>query len=436
MNTQSTSPNSFPLALPVGTVLRNGDFTIEGVLGQGGFGITYRATDGGLHRTAAIKEFFPEGSQRMGKNVLSSGHSDGDFQNARTRFLQEARTLAQFNHPHIVNVYTIFEENNTAYMVMEFLGGDALSGLVESRGAMAPNLAIPIIEQVGAALEVVHRAGMLHLDVKPDNVIVEGSTPALRAVLLDFGLTRKLETATGYGTTRLDAFARFGTAGYAPPEQYSRMAQTGVYTDVYALAATLYFLLTGQIPPDSVDRASGAALPDPRSFNREVSPALAAALTSGLALDPQSRPQNVRAFLDLLDAPAVAQQSTPVAPRSTPVAPPATRRAPVDEEDENDLARRQNRPRDDDDDAPETMEEIFDQLFGGQDPFSKPAPRRRPNPFQIPQPMRRAPQQPQQGPFGQPTLRVSPGCGCGPSCISFIIFIFFVFTFLGALFNS
>jgi len=435
MNTQPTSPNSFPVALPAGTTLRNGDFSIEGVLGQGGFGITYRATDGGLHRTAAIKEFFPEGSQRMGKNVLSSGQPDSDFQNARTRFLQEARTLAQFNHPHIVNVYTIFEENNTAYMVMEFLGGNALSGLVESRGAMAPNLAIPIIEQVGAALEVVHRAGMLHLDVKPDNVIVEGSTPALRAVLLDFGLTRKLETATGYGTTRLDSFARFGTAGYAPPEQYSRVAQTGVYTDVYALAATLYFLLTGQIPPDSVDRASGTALPDPRSFNREVSPALAAALTSGLALDPQSRPQNVRAFLDLLDAPA-APQSTPAARQSTPVAPPAPQRTRVDEDDEGDLARRQS-PRRDEDDAEETVEEIFDQLFGGQDPFSKPAPRRRPNPFQFPQPMQRAPQQqPQQGPFGQPTLRVSPGCGCGPSCISFIVFMFFLFSFLGALFNS
>jgi len=425
MNINPTSTNSFPLALPAGTTLRNSDFTLDGVLGQGGFGITYRATDNGLHRRAAIKEFFPEGSQRMAKTVISSGSSDAEFQTARSRFLQEARTLAQFHHPNIVNVYTIFEENNTAYMVMEYLGGDALSGLVETRGAMSPSLAIPIIAQVGAALEVVHRAGMLHLDVKPDNVIVDESTPALRAVLLDFGLTRKLETASSYGTTRLDAFARFGTSGYAPPEQYSRTAQTGVTSDVYALAATLYFLLTGQTPPDAIDRAGGTPLPDPRSFNREVSTPVAAAIASGLALDPQSRPQNVRAFLDLLDAPEAA--------RSTPVE-PAPRPRTTDKDEENAMVARRRAQQgndEEDDDEPETVEEIFEQLFGGQDPFSNQPPRRRVGPFLSPRQMpQRMPQAPQ-----QPSLRVFPGCGCGSGCLTIIIFLFFIFSFLQAFFN-
>ena len=433
MNTSPTSTNSFPLALPAGTTLRNSDFTLEGVLGQGGFGITYRAADNGLHRRAAIKEFFPEGAERMAKNVLSPGNGDAAFQTARARFLEEARTLAQFNHPNIVNVYTIFEENNTAYMVMEFVDGDALSGLVEARWPMSPDLALAIIQQVGAALQVVHGAGMLHLDVKPDNVSLDGSAPSLRAVLLDFGLTRKLETAAGYGTTRLDAFARFGTSGYAPPEQYSRTAQTGVYSDVYALAATLYFLLTGQTPPDSVDRSSGSPLADPRSFNRAVSTPVAGALTIAMSLDPQSRPQTVRAFLDLLNAPDVA------AARSTPVAPAApARRTTTEEDEENVLVARRGTSQQsrDDEDEDETVEEIFEQIFGGVDPFSNQAPRRRPGPFSMPRPQQQPQQMPQRMPQQQPTLRLMPGCGCGPCCLSFIIFIFFLFSILGALFNS
>lgn len=425
MNNIPNSTNSFPDALPEGTDLRNNDFTLESVLGQGGFGITYLASDNGLHRQAAIKEFFPQGSKRAWKDVLSSGHTDGEFQTARARFLDEARTLAQFNHPHIVNVYTIFEENNTAYMVMEYLGGNALSTLVETRGAMSPGLAIPIIQQVGAALEVVHRAGLLHLDIKPDNVIVEANGDSLRAVLIDFGLTRKLETATGYGTTRLDAFARFGTEGYAPPEQYSRTAQTGVTTDVYALAATLYFLLTGQVPPDSIDRVRDVNLPDPRSYNREVTLATANALKAGLELDPQWRPQNVRAFLDLLTAPSAAPQSFPVPP-----APTAPRRTTQDEDDENVIvAQRRSRPRDeeDGDDASETVEEIFDQLFGGQDPFARPAPRQ-PPPSPFPRPMQR--------PSMQPAVCSTSGCGCGSGCFMLIVFLYFILSFLGAIFNG
>ena len=426
--------DSFPHALPPGTALRGGDFVLQDVLGQGGFGITYRALARNLQRAAAIKEFFPQGSQRMGQSVMASGHSDADFAAARERFLSEARTLAQFNHPHIVNVYTVFEENNAAYMVMEFVDGNDCSKIVEERGALSPDQAITIIEQIGGALQEVHRAGLLHLDVKPENILLQGgapdgstptrNTPGLRAVLLDFGLTRKLETATGYATARLDAFARFGTAGYAPLEQYSRSGQTGAYTDVYALAATLYFLLTGHAPPEATERASGASLPDARSFNPKVSTPVAAALESGLAMQSSSRPQSVQAFLALLRAPDTALQTAPPV-GSTPAPPPASRPTRRPAEPDNDEL---------DFDGPaseeETIEEILDQLFGGQ-------------PSRRPMPPRPAPRRDPFGrdPFGRspfpPTTRMPvSGCSCAPGCVGFIIFAYFLLTFLSAILNG
>jgi serine/threonine-protein kinase len=432
--------STFPNALPAGTALRGGDFILQTVLGQGGFGITYRALDRGLQRAAAIKEFFPQGAQRMSQSVMAGGHSDADFVAAREKFLNEARTLAQFNNPYIVNVYTIFEENHTAYMVMEFVDGRDLDATVEARGALPQAEAITIAEQIGSALQEVHRAGMLHLDVKPENILLEtartpaGSTPGVaRAVLLDFGLTRKLETATGYATTRLDAFARFGTAGYAPLEQYSRTGQTGVTTDVYALAATMYFTLTGRAPTEATERASGAPLPDARSFNPDVTPPIAAALESGLAMPASARPQSVAAFLELLRAAGTTLQTAPAAP---PQSTPASSHAPRpyrDEDVEDDF--------DTGDSHEEAVEEMLDQLFGtGQ---RAPAPRRTSGPSPFPRPMPQP--MPRRDPFGfdpfgrvplprAPGVQVS-GCGCAPGCLIFLFFLFFVLPFLNALFG-
>jgi serine/threonine-protein kinase len=428
--------STFPNALPAGTALRGGDFVLQTVLGQGGFGITYRALDRGLQRAAAIKEFFPQGAQRMGQSVMAGGHSDADFVAAREKFLNEARTLAQFNNTYIVNVYTIFEENHTAYMVMEFVDGRDLAATVETRGPLPQNEAITIAEQIGSALQEVHRAGMLHLDVKPENILLEtskaptGSTPGVaRAVLLDFGLTRKLETAAGYATTRLDAFARFGTAGYAPLEQYSRAGQTGVTTDVYALAATLYFALTGHAPTEATERASGAPLPDARSFNPNVTSPIAAALESGLAMPASARPQSVAAFLALLRAPDAQLQTAPAG--STP-APAPTPRSGHDEDDLGDDFDGDNF----DDD--EIARELMEQLFG---PGGNPRPTRTPSrraPVAFPQPMSRRPQPDpfQRDPFsGMPRVSFS-GCGCMPGCLIFLFFLFFVLPMLGALFGN
>jgi serine/threonine-protein kinase len=289
---------NFPDALPAATSLRGGDYILEDALGQGGFGITYHARDEVLHRHAAIKEFFPRGVVRDAGTGEVLAPSSSEFAAAREQFLREARALARFNHPNIVDVYSIFEENATAYMVMEFVRGSTLTRLIEARGALPEGEALSVIEQIASALLEVHGAGILHLDVKPDNVIIEDGTS--RAVLLDFGLTKKIETASGYGTTRLDAWSRFGTPGFAAIEQYSDQKRVGVFTDIYSLAATLYFLLTAQAPPDAASRASGASLGDIRALNPTVSTPVASAIERAMNLASEARPQSVEAWLDLL----------------------------------------------------------------------------------------------------------------------------------------
>ncbi len=298
-------------ALPVGARLQNGGFTVGQVLGQGGFGITYTGSDVALRRAVAIKEFFPQGSSRRGSLVVPPANAS-DYHAARDTFLEEARVLARFAHPNIVDVYTVFEENDAAYMVMELLRGRTLQQLVEERGVLPESEALNYVAGVASALEAVHGAGLLHQDVKPDNIMLcdpaPGSGPltasssGARIVLLDFGLSKKLESAQGLGTVRFSGDTRFGTAGYAPLEQYGRQAQVGTYSDVYALAATLYFLLTKQIPVEATDRASGVELPDVRAINPSVSETVALALNSALSMSPQDRPQTPRAFLELLTA--------------------------------------------------------------------------------------------------------------------------------------
>ena len=253
-------------SLPVGTKLQNGHFTIGKILGQGGFGITYCGSDTRLNRVVAIKEFFPVGCTRVGLDVHSHGLFDvASYSNARAQFLQEAQSLAQFRHAGIVHVYTFCEENNTAYLVMEFLRGQTLSQLVESRGALPEKEAVEIIEKVCEAVEELHTHKTLHRDIKPDNVILCDDG---RVVLIDFGLTKKVEETLGSSTRQLTATTRFGSDGFAPPEQYLKSGIMGTYSDVYALGATLYFLLTGEVPPSAMERLAGEELTPPENLKQ------------------------------------------------------------------------------------------------------------------------------------------------------------------------
>jgi serine/threonine-protein kinase len=307
--------------LPLNTRLQNGAFTVGKVLGQGGFGITYQGADMNLRRLVAIKEFFPEGCVRQGNSVSPRAAINAtEYSSAKSKFIEEARTLARFHHPGIVAVHTFFEENNTAYMVMEYLKGKTLAQLVAESGALPESEAIGHIQKIGEALEELHRFQLLHRDVKPENAIVceDG-----RVVLIDFGLTKKVEEVIGLGTRQLAATTRFGSDGFAPPEQYLRSGVLGKYTDVYALGATLYFLLTGTIPISAPERAMGGVLMPIHQTNPSISRSLSDAAENAMELDKDKRPRSVQCFIELIH-----KLSTTISPSSgkapTSVSPPHT----------------------------------------------------------------------------------------------------------------
>ena len=283
---------SAPQALPLGTKLFGKKYSVGKVLGQGGFGITYKGADSKLFRPVAIKELFPEGCQRKGTTVQPTRITASDFASMKQRFLDEARLLASLNHPGIVKVYDFFEENNTAYLVMEFLKGKSLAKVVEERGgALGEKEAVGYILKVCEALEVVHKAGYLHRDIKPENIIVCDDG---RVVLIDFGAARAyMAGKTGRMTVVL-------TPGFAPLEQYAEQAKRGAYTDIYALGATLYYLLTGQVPVSAPDRAIGVELKRVRELNGSVSRQVEEAVMKAMAMRVDERPQSVEEFVRLL----------------------------------------------------------------------------------------------------------------------------------------
>jgi len=313
-------------ALAAGTKLARGAFVLDAVLGEGGFGITYRASETALARQVAVKEFFPFGSTRDGGKVRApSGVGDEEWKTSLEAFRQEALSLARFNHPAIVRAYAVWAENGTAYFAMEFLRGQSLQKRLDGGQPLPLDEALEVVESIGAALEKVHEAGFLHRDIKPDNILLcEG-----RAVLIDFG------TARAFAGDRTTPMTQLLTPGYAPLEQYGRRARFGPFTDVYALAATLYHALAGHAPPPATDRANGVELRPLDQENRLVSPHLARAVGSALELPVIKRPQTVGAWLQLLrDAQKplpTPKVPPPLAPAvlPTPVVPPPSNPVPV-----------------------------------------------------------------------------------------------------------
>lgn len=280
---------SFSSALATGSTLQGQRYRLGKVLGQGGFGITYTAQDTVLDRMVAIKELFPEGATRHGRQ-LQPPTTLGlqGFSETKTSFISEARTVSQFNHPNIVRVWDIFEENNTAYMVMELLQGQTLSRMITQAGHLDVDTVLTLADQLLSALEFVHRAGLLHRDIKPDNIFV---TPQGQAILIDFGSARNFVSGHTVSHTRLV------TPGYAPPEQYATKAVLGPYTDIYALAATLHHALSGQMPSPATDRMIGSA----ELYSAVAIPAhVLEVLTAALELQTNRRPQSVAEFRQLL----------------------------------------------------------------------------------------------------------------------------------------
>ena len=306
----------FSPSLQPGAKLQNGAFTVGKVLGQGGFGITYKGGDMQLRRYVAIKEFFPQGCARHLQTVQpTGGMAAGDYQNVKAKFLEEARVLARFNHPGIARVFTTFEENNTAYMVMEMLEGKTLQKRLEEKGALPEKEAVSIIEKVGEALITVHAANLIHRDLKPDNIML---TDDGRVVLIDFGTARAFAAGkTVHQTAML-------TPGYAPLEQYGQSAKFGAYSDVYALGATLYHCLTGQLPPPATDRATGVELKSPEQVNPYVHREVSNAVMAAMQLKADARPQTIKEFLDALKGAATNTLQPSLQPASTREVPPQT----------------------------------------------------------------------------------------------------------------
>jgi TonB family protein len=296
-----------PLALPPRTVLAQ-QYVVGRVLGRpGGFGITYLGWDLRLETRVAIKEYLPRDMAGRDPDRHSLAlHAPDDRDNFRyglDQFLQEARTLAKFNHPRVVRVRTFFEENDTAYLVMDYVDGISLAEYLERCGgilseAQALAVMLPVLE----GLREIHRRGFLHRDIKPQNIYITSDGAPM---LLDFGAAR---LALGERSRSLSVVL---TPGFAPFEQYHRRGEQGPWTDIYACAATLYTLVTGRVPPDALEREKEDSLAPPQTIRSGLSHAFGTALLRAMATDLHRRPADVDAFLALLrgKAPPAAAES-------------------------------------------------------------------------------------------------------------------------------
>ena len=283
-------------ALTSSFTLQGGKYQIIKTLGQGGFGITYEAEQVALHRRVAIKEFFMKDycDRDSTTSHVTLGTSEGSkelVERFRSKFIREAQMIAGLDDPHIIKIHDIFEENGTAYYVMAFLDGGSLSDLVKKNGPLPENQAVSYIKQVGNALDYIHKQNVLHLDVKPSNILLNASG---EAVLIDFGISKHYDAEGGQTSTTPVGISK----GYAPMEQYQQgnITKFSPATDIYSLGATLYFLLTGQTPPEAAE-VYEEGLPEIRGY---VSDCVKEAISKAMAPKRKDRPQDIASFLSLL----------------------------------------------------------------------------------------------------------------------------------------
>jgi formylglycine-generating enzyme required for sulfatase activity/serine/threonine protein kinase len=286
-------------------------YIIKGILGQGGFGITYLAEDTNLHQDVAIKEFLPT-DMAVRENDSSihpvSGEYGEQFKWGLDRFMSEAQTLAKFKHPNIVRVLTVFPENNTAYMIMEYEKGRAMNELLKGKNTLGEHELKSIVLPVLDGLQYVHAAGFIHRDIKPPNLFIrEDGSP----VLLDFGSARQ---SFGFKTKTLTSMV---SPGFAPFEQYvAKSDKQGPWTDIYGMGATLYRSIVGRSPADAMDRSEAIlhSTTDPYVSISDIKPegysdAFLAAIDHSLAFKPEHRPQSVNQWSRELDGIAPIDQA-------------------------------------------------------------------------------------------------------------------------------
>jgi len=293
VNMQHLQPN---------TTLQGGKYRIKRVLGQGGFGITYLAVQSSLNRYVAIKELFIGGSgqaindRRGNMVVVTNSANQASFNQQKEKFKKEALRLANLNHPNLVKVHELFEENGTAYYVMNYIEGESLRTKMNREGALSESLVLKYMQQLLPALEAAHKQSIWHLDIKPENIMVDRYG---HVYLIDFGASKHVEPNSTLTTSLALAY----TPGYCPPELLDLSNETpeyylqaikdiGPWTDIYALGATMYNLLTDSIPPSKrrLDKEGRNAF----SFPTSLSSSTQDLIVRMMKVNRNERPQSVK----------------------------------------------------------------------------------------------------------------------------------------------
>lgn len=312
----NTEPEPF---LIKGHILKD-RYEVLRVLGNGGFGVTYACRDTTLNLKVAVKEYYPDGfvtrdcKKSPAVTYTASSSAKPYIEKGMHRFLDEARVLARFSGEYgIVDVRDYFEENNTAYIVMEFLDGRDLKELIQEKGRLPAEYAVRLLLPVMESLEKIHRQGLIHRDISPDNIRMVGD----KLKLLDFGAARDFSYE---GNKTMTVMLK---RGYAPIEQYGEVDTQGPWTDVYALCATLYLCITEKKPADALIRWDRDPLQKPSQLGIAISPALENVIMKGLSVAARDRYQSMHELVDALKAALI---KAPVHPSSAPV---KTNSAPI-----------------------------------------------------------------------------------------------------------
>lgn len=283
--------------LPIGTLLQMGKYRVDKYLSSGGFGNTYVITNLQFEEQFAMKEFFMKGiNERNVDNTtisVSNKTNRPQFEQQREKFKKEARRLRKLHNDHIVKVHDLFEENGTAYYVMDYIDGESLSNFIKRTGkSLKEEMALSILTQVLDALQVVHEKLIWHLDLKPANIMLDNNG---NAVLIDFGASKQMSVSDGYTSTTT---AMCYTKGYAPAEQVDqKIDNIGPWTDLYALGATLYNLLTKKDPPLISEIFIGNAFDFPTNISEKTKNLILLLMTPNHEKRPSSV-QEVRAYLN------------------------------------------------------------------------------------------------------------------------------------------
>ena len=298
-SSNSSSVTSSTYHLSSGTLLKQGQYRIEKVLGEGGFGITYKGTNKQNSSSVAIKELWAEKAARQGSTIIwPSSITPKEKQLQINKFKLEASNQQKCQHPDIPLVYDCFEENNTVYIIMALVSGKSLYDILKEKGVLSENQIKHYFIQVAEALKVVHKNNFLHRDIKPDNILIDSKD---RAILIDFGATKEFIA----GQTREMSVTL--TAGYAPYEQYSYRSKRYPATDFYALCASMYELLTGKQPIEAVDRVnalvqggSSDPLIPPKKLNPKISGLMERVILTGMKINVAERFQTADELIDAL----------------------------------------------------------------------------------------------------------------------------------------